>query len=716
MITRNVVIFATILKLSATSPFDSCVSVEVFQKNFAKRISDDFDIMDLMKPGRKTQELRKHSNDVVRLLVEKPATSTPKGRDKHNQSIGSNNYKGAGDESSQKDRIGQNAINEGNLNSRVNTESINPNKLSGQAAFSNSNGTSHSQQLNNDDSYKPFTMNTIVSEADLDKDSLSTYSHVKAASSVVLNQSMQMSHADYKEKGSGNMSSTYLISFKNSKAEERDAFVKIVSTDMKFNNAAEVELAVLQSISKANPFYLVNYFGCVVDKINGEPSNVAIFEEAMSQSLDKQNLLELQIRYGFSDDSSSVVLQNTDTKDQLEVAYMMLAATKRLHDSKIIHCDIKPANFVLKLEPVPLVKLIDFGLSIDLGPYLKGNKKFDKEILGTPYYYDPKLVTIGLEHKPEFKHDVFSLGLTLIYVFHGKNRVETGHFTEVKSIFDQTSFSHANQGRYDSLKEFLMDKNQLIQYFQDPHTKDELLEGIKTIIDESNTVQSYIDVLNAVMLGMIAQDLDKRLSLDEAYNFITQLLQKAYPSSLYLPDKKGYLQEKIGSIDDSNIFYVEDRSQSSKTSTKGTKFGENKGTAIKQDKSSLDHNAASSANKANYKGMTYLQTLNGSSSHHLKFDVAKQYDHHKSFFQPVLPTKRGAKANQLKPVREAKCIFLSKKDMRQKGRSNDSFKNNPTSQVTNSSSKQALHPKKFEFQFQTPKSQNNRQKMGNKII
>ena len=100
--------------------------------------------------------------------------------------------------------------------------------------------------------------------------------------------------------------------------------------------------------------------------------------------------------------------RRTSTARALDLAGQGLAALAHAHEHRIIHCDIKPENFIL-FEGHRL-KLADFGFA-----------KFNLRTLkasgsGTIDYIAPEQA-MG---RPKFQSDVFSMGLVLYRLFSGK--------------------------------------------------------------------------------------------------------------------------------------------------------------------------------------------------------------------------------------------------------------------------------------------------------
>jgi len=96
------------------------------------------------------------------------------------------------------------------------------------------------------------------------------------------------------------------------------------------------------------------------------------------------------------------------TARALHLADQALAALAHAHEHRIIHCDIKPENYIL--FPDNLLKLADFGFAKRVLRTLKASGS------GTIDYIAPEQA-MG---RPKFQSDVFSAGLVLYRMFSGK--------------------------------------------------------------------------------------------------------------------------------------------------------------------------------------------------------------------------------------------------------------------------------------------------------
>ncbi|MDH3435160.1 MAG: serine/threonine protein kinase, partial [Gammaproteobacteria bacterium] len=100
--------------------------------------------------------------------------------------------------------------------------------------------------------------------------------------------------------------------------------------------------------------------------------------------------------------------RRTSTARALDLAGQGLAALAHAHEHRIIHCDIKPENFILFAGNQ--LKLGDFGFAKLSLRTLKASGS------GTIDYIAPEQA-MG---RPKFQSDVFSMGLVLYRMFSGK--------------------------------------------------------------------------------------------------------------------------------------------------------------------------------------------------------------------------------------------------------------------------------------------------------
>jgi len=102
------------------------------------------------------------------------------------------------------------------------------------------------------------------------------------------------------------------------------------------------------------------------------------------------------------------IVRRISTARAMDLAGQAIAALAHAHENKIIHCDIKPENFIL--FPGDQLKLADFGFAKISLRTLKASGS------GTIDYISPEQA-MG---RPKFQSDVFSLGLVLYRLFSGK--------------------------------------------------------------------------------------------------------------------------------------------------------------------------------------------------------------------------------------------------------------------------------------------------------
>lgn len=167
----------------------------------------------------------------------------------------------------------------------------------------------------------------------------------------------------------------------------------------------------------------------------------------------------------------------------LNIFKQVLSGLSVVHKAGIVHRDIKPSNLIISLEPVPTVKIVDFGIA--------KNPKTEKdrlkltgtgEVVGTPRYMSPEQCT-GREL--DARSDIYALGCVMYECFTGK------------PTFDGDSF-------YDMVRLHIHEIPSLLPFFQPGvnHPK-ELIEVIfkalkKDQIERYQSAEEMLEALNMV--------------------------------------------------------------------------------------------------------------------------------------------------------------------------------------------------------------------------
>jgi serine/threonine protein kinase len=115
---------------------------------------------------------------------------------------------------------------------------------------------------------------------------------------------------------------------------------------------------------------------------------------------------------------------------KLKWAYQIAQAVSLLHSNGIIHCDIKPRNFLL--DATLNIKIIDFS-----GSSLDGSKPASGE--GTRFYL-PR----HWRDPPTVATDLFALGSTLYEVFQGNSPYEEIPSDQVEEYFKRKEFPNVS--------------------------------------------------------------------------------------------------------------------------------------------------------------------------------------------------------------------------------------------------------------------------------
>ncbi len=144
-----------------------------------------------------------------------------------------------------------------------------------------------------------------------------------------------------------------------------------------------------------------------------------LHEVQVARKLQHPNILSV-INAGYIDEHFVIAMElgeesladrierRISTARAMDLAGQALAGLAHAHEHRVIHCDIKPENFIL--FPGDRLKLGDFGFAKISLRTLKASGS------GTIDYIAPEQA-MG---RPKFQSDVFSLGLVLYRLFSGK--------------------------------------------------------------------------------------------------------------------------------------------------------------------------------------------------------------------------------------------------------------------------------------------------------
>jgi serine/threonine protein kinase, bacterial len=124
-----------------------------------------------------------------------------------------------------------------------------------------------------------------------------------------------------------------------------------------------------------------------------------------------------------------------------EIIISLLSVLDYVHSQGIIHRDIKPDNIILRSHDSKPV-LIDFGAvkeTIRSTVGVQGNPTHSI-VIGTPGYM-PSEQAVG---RPVYATDIYSLGLTAIYLLTGKNPIELQSNPQTGEILWQQDATHVS--------------------------------------------------------------------------------------------------------------------------------------------------------------------------------------------------------------------------------------------------------------------------------
>ena len=201
----------------------------------------------------------------------------------------------------------------------------------------------------------------------------------------------------------------------------------------------------------------------------------------------------------------------------LKILLMMSRTLLDLHLMGYVHCDIKPDNYLMRVDEPFIVKLIDFGMMIVPGTRFMGGTYSFKD----PMNFNTKIVTR--------KNDIYSLGMSFLAI------VNTPIFVKVKVK------KVAVLKKIETRNAFFEDRRTtLINFFR-----------TRELYYSRNNVK-YNDVfslMNELTKQMTTNTFEGRIELLEVTQRLEGVLRKYEPDSIYLEKNLHALFKQVYKVD-----------------------------------------------------------------------------------------------------------------------------------------------------------------------
>jgi serine/threonine protein kinase len=331
------------------------------------------------------------------------------------------------------------------------------------------------------------------------------------------------SHILGKELGSGGYGIVYSVKKKNNKSTPTVIKLLCHKSSCTDNEESDEPVNKFESLIEIDVLFRLKSSSLVKGIELYEPSDCTNIKSA---AIEMESL---------NDFRHLILSTKIDPMKKILFIYRMAVGIKCLHDNKILHLDIKPANVLYSSDAqTPFLKISDYGLSyqvdnIKLGfntPKLFGTRKYRppeisgavklssskyKKIYNDPNYSKQKDIN-NIKFNYNNKFDIWSLGISAIYILQSSPDKET--------ILDKWDDLNHNDF-YENIKKM----------FSMPRKKIFLESVIRPLGLSENIEKLLLDLLMKILI----LDPARRLDIDEVIEHDLFKIAKIVPDH---PSKK----------------------------------------------------------------------------------------------------------------------------------------------------------------------------------
>lgn len=250
------------------------------------------------------------------------------------------------------------------------------------------------------------------------------------------------------------------------------------------------------------------------------------------------------MRYFPGKDLLSVLNDSPNVIDKLNIAFNAAKSLQNLHDSELIHRDVKLDNFICNL-PTREVNIIDFGFTV-MGTKQDGILiKKDKKKPGTPGYLDPNLAPDkNSDITFSSSSDIYALGIVYLYLFYYWKEALSEKYTGVITHFVRDLIDK-NKGKQN------LDQNfQLPDSNKDTNTRTRIEDLLTKMKQEKKGLgdNAKVSPIAELVSSMITRNQKDRPKFDEIYDTLSNSLLAQLRQQII--DTPGYVYERLNTSAD----------------------------------------------------------------------------------------------------------------------------------------------------------------------
>lgn len=285
------------------------------------------------------------------------------------------------------------------------------------------------------------------------------------------------------------------------------------------------------ALKRVNTNYTQEYINeiKILEKLKGVPGIIQLIDYEINEE-------EILILLEYGDTDLRFILQENLSVNFIRFIWeQIILIVKRIYEERIVHCDLKPSNFIFVKGRI---KLIDFGIS-KVGN--NNTTSVHNDARGTLNYMAPEVVD---KKKVNRSCDIWSLGCILYELIYNKN-IRKGSMIDGRLGYNNGSINMNNNLNENKMDQILNNIYQLNVKFEIKYPEK---KGYEKLIEVCKSCLKWDPDKRVNINDLIIENLNYQQDRDENHNFNRDNIKKIVK----------YVKKNINLSNDELVEYIYD--------------------------------------------------------------------------------------------------------------------------------------------------------------